>query len=412
MSREKIARNTNGNSAGVKGKPAEKRVTAGMIYKSKENIFREKSVPLPDGGSFPVLCFTAWENLEGVRHCFSTRAGGVSEGYLASLNFRRELYDPDENILENFSRVARFFETTPDRIVCAQQTHTSNVRIVTEEDAGKGVTRPRDYTDVDGLITNVPGLVLYTSHADCVPVFFYDPVQKVIAISHSGWKGTVSRIGAVTIRMMKEHFGCDPKNIYAAIGPSICADCYEVSEDVAEEFMKCFSVPDGTAAASGEPGGSAATELSRKDGTESSGGSTVTELIRKDAAESTGGSAATESSGRFAITELSRKDATESSGGSAADRDFADKDAAVKEGTVAENREVIPRILRHGKKPGKYQLDLWQANVRILTEAGIAPDHITVTNLCTCENKNELFSHRATGGKRGNQGAFMMLENA
>ena len=274
-----------------------------MTFKTQEKIFCQKQVPLEGGTSFPVLTFAAWEDLPGIRHCFTTRAGGVSEGYLSSLNFRRGLYDPDENINENFRRTARFFDFAPDRIVCAQQTHTANVRIVTEADAGKGVTRDRDYTDVDGLITDVPGLVLYTSHADCVPIYFYDPVRRVIALAHSGWKGTVARIGQVTIRKMTDIYGCRPEDIYAAIGPSICADCYEVSEDVADAM----------------------------------------------------------------------------------------------------------RTLARGKRPGKYQLDLWRACERILLESGIRQDHLTVTNLCTCENSESLFSHRATNGKRGNQGAFLMM---
>ena len=284
-----------------------------MTFKTQEKIFCQKQVPLEGGTSFPVLTFAAWEDLPGIRHCFTTRAGGVSEGYLSSLNFRRGLYDPDDNINENFRRTARFFDVAPDRIVCAQQTHTSNVRIVTEADGGKGVTRDRDYTDVDGLITDVPGLVLYTSHADCVPIYFYDPERRVIALAHSGWKGTVARIGQVTIRKMTDIYGCRPEDIYAAIGPSICADCYEVSEDVADAIRTCF------------------------------------------------------------------------------------------------NSHTIPRILARGQRPGKYQLDLWRACERILLESGIRQDHLTVTNLCTCENSESLFSHRATNGKRGNQGAFLMM---
>ena len=198
-------------------------------------------MPLAGGTSFPLLTFAAWEELPGIRHCFSTREGGVSEGWLSSLNLRRGLYDPDENVNENFRRIAGFFGVGPDRIVCAQQTHTSNVRIVTSADAGKGVTRERDYTDIDGLITDIPGIVLYTSHADCVPIYFYDPVRRVIALAHSGWKGTAARIGEVTIRKMQEIYGCRPEDIYAAVGPSICADCYEVSEDVADAMRTCFS---------------------------------------------------------------------------------------------------------------------------------------------------------------------------
>lgn len=344
-----------------------------MIYKNNINVFREKRVPLPDGESFPVLCLRDWEKLKGVRNCFTTRAGGVSEGWLASLNFRRGLYDPEENILENFTRIARYFDVGPERIVHVQQTHTANVRIITEEDAGKGVIGTGELTDSDGMITNVPGLVLYISVADCVPLYFYDPVKRVIALSHSGWKGTVNRIGEVTIRKMRERYGCNPSDIYTAIGPSICSDCYEISEDVAEEFCRCFSV-DLNEMTAPAPHGSEPVHDSEKS------------LPEKEEAEKIHIPGRAQHAGGY--------------------REIIPGRAQ----HAGESREIIPGILRTGKRAGHYQLDLWQANVRIFIEAGISPEHITVTNLCTCENPAELFSHRATAGKRGNQGAFLMLE--
>lgn len=330
-----------------------------MHFQTRQKVFDTRHVELEDGTSFPVLTFASWEALPSVRHCFTTRAGGVSEGFLASLNFRRDSYDTQENILENLRRAALFFDTTPDRIVSAQQTHTANVRFVTEADAGKGATRDRDYTDIDGLITDVPGLVLFTTHADCPPLYFYDPVRRVIALSHSGWKGTVARIGAVTIRRMQERFGCRPEDIHAAIGPSICSGCYEISEDVAEPFRACFGKQDPAASspASGHSG--------------IAPGHTAADSSPSEKAPGYPGAG-------------------------------FDPSAPPAE---------IPHILSRGKAPGKYQLDLWAANARILLEAGITQDHLTVTNLCTCENSTELFSHRATGGKRGLQGAFLMLED-
>ena len=280
----------------------------GYLQKSfMKDISKETTIPTSKGEELGI---------------YSERAGVFpNEYYRIFYNEKAQLF-----LIENFRRIAVFFDTSADHIVCAQQTHTKNVRIVTSGDAGKGVTKERDYTDVDGLITDVPGLILYTSHADCVPIYFYDPVRRVIALAHSGWKGTVARIGEVTVRRMQDIYGCRPDDIYAAVGPSICADCYEVSEDVAEEVRKCFGAGSPSEA---EPSDSAGT---------------------------------------------------------------------------------IPRILARGRRPGKYQLDLWRACERILLEAGIIPEHLTITNLCTCENSTELFSHRATDGKRGNQGAFLMLE--
>ena len=98
----------------------------------------------------------------------------------------------------------------------------------------------QDYTDVDGMITNVPGICLVTSYADCVPLYFVDPVKKVIGLSHSGWRGTVGKIGKVTVEKMEEEFGCDPADILGPVGPSICQDCYEVSEDVIKKFRENY----------------------------------------------------------------------------------------------------------------------------------------------------------------------------
>ena len=85
-----------------------------------------------------------------------------------------------------------------------------------------GITRPLAWQDVDGLVTDVPGICLVTFYADCVPLFFVDPVKKVIGLSHSGWRGTVKRMGQVTVDAMKEAFGTKPEDLIACVGPSIC----------------------------------------------------------------------------------------------------------------------------------------------------------------------------------------------
>ena len=102
--------------------------------------------------------------------------------------------DQEENVRENFRRIADAIGFTPEDLVFSDQTHTTNIRVVTEADRGKGFTKPLDYTDVDGLITDVPGLVLATFYADCVPLYFVDPIRKAVGLSHSGWRGTVHKI--------------------------------------------------------------------------------------------------------------------------------------------------------------------------------------------------------------------------
>lgn len=171
---------------------------------------------------------------------FSTRLGGVSEGCFSSLNLSFDRGDDRAAVAENFRRMGEALGVRCEDMVLSQQTHTTNIRIVTDEDRGKGITRERDYTDIDGLITNVPGICLVTTYADCVPLYFLDPVKKVIALSHSGWRGTVGKIGKKTVELMHDNFGSDPADILAAVGPSVCQDCYEVSADVIDRFKEVF----------------------------------------------------------------------------------------------------------------------------------------------------------------------------
>lgn len=186
------------------------------------------------------LTYPALEELSGFVHAFSTRLGGVSEGIYSSMNLSFTRGDDENSVMENYRRLAEAVGFSVENIVTSDQTHTANVRVITEADRGNGITKPRPYTDVDGMITNVPGLVLATFYADCVPLYFIDPVRKAIGLSHSGWRGTAAHIGAVTVRRMQEEYGSLPEDIYGAIGPSICQKCYEVSEDVILEFQKTF----------------------------------------------------------------------------------------------------------------------------------------------------------------------------
>ena len=173
-----------------------------------------------------------------VRHAFSTRLGGASKGYFSTMNFSLTRGDNRDDVLENYRKMARILGADVSKMVLSHQTHTTNIRLVTEADAGKGIWRERDYENIDGLITNVPGLTLVTFFADCVPLYFVDPVHRAIGLSHSGWKGTVHRMGQKTIEAMGEAFGTKPEDLCVCIGPSICRDCYEVSEDVADAFER------------------------------------------------------------------------------------------------------------------------------------------------------------------------------
>lgn len=186
------------------------------------------------------LAIPSFEETGMVKHCFTTRLGGVSKGIYDSLNTSIIKEDPLENVRRNLDLVCSAIGIDYNRLVFSDQVHGDNIRVVTEADIGKGLTLPSDIEDADGLMTNVPGVPLITFYADCVSLFFLDTRNKAIAVSHSGWKGTVLKIGAKTIKQMGEEYGTKPEDCLVGIGPSIGPECFEVGPEVAEEFRKAF----------------------------------------------------------------------------------------------------------------------------------------------------------------------------
>ena len=267
-------------------------------------------------GKIKYLTFESLDKLGCVTDVFTTREGGVSTGYHSSMNLAFTNGDEPERVEENYRLIAPVIGVGVDHIVRTHQTHTTNVvRVTGDMVYDDGCLHDQGYTDVDGLITDIPGIALATFYADCVPLYFVDPVRRAIGLSHSGWRGTVAGMAGVTVRAMSEAFGSDPADIYAAIGPSISKANYEVSEEVAQEFVRVFG-------------------------------------------------------------------------------------------------EESDRICEAGVKHGKYQLDLWEANRIMMIRAGISEDHIELSGLCTYDHSDMLFSHRASGGKRGNMAAFLVLKEA
>ena len=193
-------------------------------------------------GTVPYITFPLLTQTGAVRHGFSTRLGGVSSGIYESMNLDFRCAERRENIWENYRRITQALGLNMDDLVLSAQTHTTNIRRMTSADRGKGFFRDRDYTDVDGMITDEKGVALVGLFADCVPLFFADPVHGAIGLSHAGWRGTVGKIGAKTVQAMEETFGTDPADLVCAVGPSICRDCYEVGADVARAIAAAFSV--------------------------------------------------------------------------------------------------------------------------------------------------------------------------
>ena len=269
-----------------------------------------KTLKINQNGDLCYITFPKLEACGAVRHIFSTRMGGVSNGQYATMNTSFSSGDSFESVEENYRRLCTAVGIDISNLVLSRQTHTNNVRIVTKQDCGVGYTKP-SFNDVDGLVTNQSGVALVTQYADCTPLLFCDPVKRVCATSHAGWRGTVAQIGKVTVEKMMQEFGCNPADIIAAIGPCICQNCYEVDTPVFNAFI----------------------------------------------------------------------------------------DSGID----------ITNVFREGRDEDHFMLNLVQANKNILLAAGIKEENIDMSDICTCCNANELHSHRATGGKRGNLAAIIEL---
>lgn len=176
----------------------------------------------------------SFENTGLVKHGFSTRIGGLSSGDLDSLNLGVKKKDTWENIINNYKTFTKALDINIEDLVLTDQVHKDNIMEVYKEDRGKGLLRESDIVGIDGFITDKKDPALVTFYADCVPLFFLDPVNKAVGLTHSGWKGTVKKIGQKTVEKMIDSYGTDPKDILIAIGPSIGKCCFEVGSEVIE----------------------------------------------------------------------------------------------------------------------------------------------------------------------------------
>lgn len=305
--------------------------------------------------SLPFIESPLLEGFSGLRHGFSTRKGGVSKDYLSSLNLGFSLGDDRENVIENFHIIGQALGGQAGDFVLTQQTHSINVRRVGKEDRGRGIFRDREYTDVDALITNEEDVILTAFSADCVPILFYDKGHRAIASCHSGWRGTHGRILAQVIKAMEEEFSSKPEEIYIAIGPSICKNCYEVSEDVGEVFLEAFP--------------------------------TLRERGNLDRA------------GIFQTVQRSVEnlDIRNSKPSSDLEREL-----------LSTKIKYCP-VERVSKE--KFHIDLWELNRIIALECFIPPENISISGYCTMENPDLFFSHRFSQGKRGVQGSFICIKS-
>ena len=191
----------------------------------------------------PVLYADGIEAAGGAVHGFSTRKGGVSQGIFASLNLGLTRGDDPEHVRENYRRflsaVGTMDKTT---FAMCNQVHGDTVRAITTADVKSDLYGKLHY-EADGMMTAIPGVALVVFSADCIPVLLYDPVRRVIAALHSGWRGTAAGIVTRAVERMEEVYGCRPENILAAIGPGIGPCCFETHEDVPNAMMAAVASP-------------------------------------------------------------------------------------------------------------------------------------------------------------------------
>lgn len=281
------------------------RIYAEMITQTGQKPHLSKTTGITVSEEIPLIRFEPFAAMDFIEQGFSTRLGGISEGVFASMNLTFNRGDEKACVQENFRRIASALHIAPEQMVYSKQTHTTNLLRVGKEQSGMGITRAQDFEEMDALMTNEPGVCLVTAYADCVPVILADPVTRSIGAAHAGWRGTAGDIAGRLVQGMAEAYGCHSQDVTAFIGPSICVDCYEVSEDVAMQFQ-----------------------------------------------------------GRY-------------------------------------DEKTVRLILHPGRKPGKYQLNLQMANYFNLLGSGVPADNIYISDMCTCCNPDLLYSHRASGGKRG-----------
>lgn len=182
---------------------------------------------------FQLDC-SGWSS--GISAGFTGRRGGISRAPYHSFNLAYHVEDDPQDVLVNRRLLCEALGFQPQNWVCGEQVHSSNIAVVTSEHAGKGwADRESAFQNTDGLVTDVPGLLLTSFYADCVPLYFIDPVRRVVGLAHAGWKGTVANIAGEMVRTMQQQYGSNPAELHAAIGPSIGMDQYEVDAHVMDK---------------------------------------------------------------------------------------------------------------------------------------------------------------------------------
>jgi len=186
------------------------------------------------------LSFDLLEKETEVLHAVTTRQGGKSLPPFDSLNLGLHVGDDPERVIGNYELLSTVLAFGLDTLVACKQVHGDRVIEVREGDERR-LSFLQCREEGDAMVTNIPGLVLMVRVADCIPVVFYDPVQRVIGIAHAGWRGTCRAIAAKTVEVLIDRYASNPATILVGIGPGIGPCCYEVDNQVKSLYEEDFS---------------------------------------------------------------------------------------------------------------------------------------------------------------------------
>lgn len=192
-------------------------------------------------GELEYYTFDSFDNIDFIGHCFTTKHGGVSDGFLSSLNLGFSRGDNIENVYKNFDIICDALGVKKNQCVTLRQVHTTRIITADESIKGMGFRDDIERIEADAFITNKKGIVLVTFHADCVPLYFVDTEKRVIGMAHAGWRGTADGMAAKMVERMVSEFGCNAKNIKAGIGPSIGLCCFQVDKPVVDIFNQKYT---------------------------------------------------------------------------------------------------------------------------------------------------------------------------
>ena len=209
-------------------------------YSDQKKVFNLHTEQIPYL-SVDLLDRLGVPNLYSTRfRTFDAQRGEGEEGLRVVVMNHEDLAEAAPVVFENRDKLAHQLGSSIERESITDQMHTNHVHVVTEQELGPILRseKPAYRRSIDGLITNLPNVLLTAFGGDCPPVYIADPARGAVGLVHAGWKGTLGKIPAEAVKRMASEFGSDPGNLYAAIGPGICADCYEMGDEVYEQFAE------------------------------------------------------------------------------------------------------------------------------------------------------------------------------